>query len=805
MKHLFTLFCIIAYLLSGTLLAQNCTDPNLVQVIVQLVPDTWANTETSWSLTNIAGETLATGTSAGDTICVNANACIHFNIQDTYGDGLIQGGFCNVYYNGETIAEYGNFGYNAHTEFGNCPAGTSCFFPISFTNDMLNQTQTIAPGNTWYAFVPDTTGIYKISICGLGNICAPTVWVYDHCSNLVWDNTQIGSLYVTNGNCDEQAVLNTYLAANTTYYIRIDNINDCMPTTNFWNMWFDGAISGCMDITACNYDPLAAIPLPNSCIYPGDPACPGGPDLVVVQEAIANSLSVSEMDNNDGCLIAEACVSGYGTRELLRFTTHIKNIGTKDYYIGNVPSSTSTSSTQFEWSPCHNHWHYSGYAEYLLYDQNDVPLPAGFKNGFCVMDLECSGGGTAKFGCSEMGISAGCGDIYDSGLGCQWVDITDIPDGFYKLIVRVNWDNSPDNLGYYELNHTNNWAQVCFNLTHDASGAHVMVVDDCPIVADCLGEPYGNAIVDCTGTCGGTQLRGDLDNDGILHTNDALAYLNYILDDNNTPATNCNDICDDGIVDIADAALLTACVLQNNSTHIDPVGTPPHSHCNFPVQAIVNPFDTATLSIVNINPAEKYFEIAIKNPSVYVLDYQLQLFGVEVIGAFNTITGNGYNIDIFFNGSGTILGLSPTETPLNRFTTPTVFLRVYYSSITQDQVCLVPMAMINVLYEHIVMETENACFDAYLFTGQNDIVAPNPLQVSIAPNPFNKVALFRFVNPQHTPHTLLIYNIAGKEVARYNNITNNQIELHRNNWSAGVYYYHLIGTQSQIGRFVVSD
>jgi hypothetical protein len=74
-----------------------------------------------------------------------------------------------------------------------------------------------------------------------------------------------------------------------------------------------------------------------------------------------------------------------------------------------------------------------GYAEYILFRNNGNPIPIGFKNGFCVMDLECSDGGTAKFGCSNMGITAQCGDIYDAGLECQWIDITDVDPGDYIL------------------------------------------------------------------------------------------------------------------------------------------------------------------------------------------------------------------------------------------------------------------------------------------------------------------------------------------------------------------------------------
>ena len=63
------------------------------------------------------------------------------------------------------------------------------------------------------------------------------------------------------------------------------------------------------------------------------------------------------------------------------------------------------------------------------------------------MDLECSDGGTAQYGCSIMGISAGCGDIYGAGLSCQWIDITTVPDGDYTMVVRTNWDQDPDAVG----------------------------------------------------------------------------------------------------------------------------------------------------------------------------------------------------------------------------------------------------------------------------------------------------------------------------------------------------------------------
>ena len=185
-----------------------------------------------------------------------------------------------------------------------------------------------------------------------------------------------------------------------------------------------GLPEGCTDEAACNYNPAAELDN-GSCIYPGDPLCTG-PDLMVVESAIENSLQAETMmvDENN-CYIVEGCLNGYGERELVRFTTHIKNIGDIDYYIGTTAESTPHSSSNGVTATTTGTTR--GYAKYDLFTMDGQMLPIGFKNGFCVMDLECSDGGTFQYGCSNMGISAHCGDIYGAGLSCQWIDVTGIP------------------------------------------------------------------------------------------------------------------------------------------------------------------------------------------------------------------------------------------------------------------------------------------------------------------------------------------------------------------------------------------
>jgi len=200
------------------------------------------------------------------------------------------------------------------------------------------------------------------------------------------------------------------------------------------------------------------------------------PDLVVDQASLLRDLRTDLLDNNDPCYINEGCVGGLGDRQLIRFTTHIKNIGTTDYVVGTPPADPSLENDTWEYDQCHQHWHYEGYAQYLLFDQAGNEIPVGLKNGFCLMDSECSGGGTLQYHCGYQGVSAGCGDIYGWSLDCQWVDVTDVPSGIYRLVNRVNWTRDLDVNGQAESNYDNNSASVCIQLSRSANGTHLFQV-----------------------------------------------------------------------------------------------------------------------------------------------------------------------------------------------------------------------------------------------------------------------------------------------------------------------------------------
>jgi hypothetical protein len=217
--------------------------------------------------------------------------------------------------------------------------------------------------------------------------------------------------------------------------------------------------------------PQAAICSSNADCGPGQTCCDGGflgtcqtlapgescalPDLTVSTEAAQQSLEISfETFPETSCAIEEGCVDAPGLRRLLRFTTQTGNIGGTDIVLGDP-----TSTPGFEFAACHNHFHFEAYASYELLDAAGAVAARGHKQAFCLLDLAPLGTPGAppnpRFHCGFQGIQRGWSDIYDSGLDCQWVDITEVPEGDYTLRISIN----PERV-IPESDFTNNVAEV---------------------------------------------------------------------------------------------------------------------------------------------------------------------------------------------------------------------------------------------------------------------------------------------------------------------------------------------------------
>ncbi|MCB9295063.1 MAG: T9SS type A sorting domain-containing protein [Lewinellaceae bacterium] len=762
-----------------------CPDTSgFLSLTIEILTDQFAN-ETSWfvadsdgNLYGIAGGgTYSSNQLYTENICIPDSTCITVSILDSYGDGIFFPGFARIILEGDTLFSDGNFGSGYTIEF-NCGPGQSCDMAIPVEAGQ----HVAAYDDTWYVFTPDSVGAYSISTCGL-NDCDTKIWIYDTCEGIFVAEDNTGTIFFNDdeSDCAPQAVVSAFLEAGTPYIIRIGDNQDACPDSVRWEIIYDGPVTGCTDPASCNYNPLATVD-DGSCLPQGDPNCPDAPDLLVRQDILANSLALDSILSDDPCLIEEGCLQGYGMRDIIRFTTWIENIGELDYYIGQP----AYDNNQFTWNNCHNHFHYDGYAEYLLFTENGTEIPIGFKNGFCVIDLGCSTG-TPKYGCGNMGITAGCYDIYSASLPCQWVDVTDIPDGAYTFVTRVNWDNAPDKLGHIERDTLNNWAQACVILDRSSGKLEMTVADDCPPYVDCTGAPYGNAQLDCNGDCGGLALHGDLDLNGTQEIADAREYAVQILAQDIDPAP-CNDLNADGAVTVYDAALLASCI--NYGTAHTHQGYGVHDHCTFP-DGLTNTNDTVSLAIINADFDSAFIDIGIRNPRSKVNGYQFTMSGLNIMRVENLVDPAIYPMDPMGNGRQ-VIGLSFEDSLIQKNSEFLPLCRVFYTGQPDSFICIDEIIdIINENQERTVTRIVDGCVE-YALTGAASPYA-RQLQVQLYPNPFRQQTRLVFDNPDGKAFRLEISALNGQRVRTYENIAGGEVLIDGAGLPEGIYWYRLIG------------
>lgn len=777
MKHYLPL--IFGVFLAANLMAQCPESTATINVTTDNYPY-----EISWSLADLDGNVLHTEELVGQPtnslvstdVCIPSGLCVVFHIEDDFGDGINSPGGFEVLLDGNVVIQNIKFSTEYSSSF-NCPPGTSCNSPLTIVEGSYQTTF----DDHWYYFSPDSSGNYAITTCGLTD-CDTKIWIYESCGISVGNEDNQGTLFFGDnfGGCGEQAHVIGTMVAGDDYFIRIGDDNDSCGDTIAWEIYFDGLISGCTDPLACNYNPAATID-DGSCITFGDPACPDAPDLYLDEGIFRSSMYLATIDNSDDCLIQEGCLKGYGLRDIIRFSTHIANIGELDYYIG----LETADSGQFTFDNCHNHWHYDGYAEYLFFDESGQEIPIGFKNGFCVLDLGCNSG-SAKYSCNNMGISAGCYDEYWAELECQWVDITDIPDGDYTLVTRVNWDNAPDALGRVERDTLNNWAQACINIDRSSGQIAFNQIPDCQPYEDCAGVLYGDSQLDCNGVCGGPSLMGDLDIDLSQSELDLNLYAEGIISADLVP-TSCNDLSAEGSLDVYDACLFASC-LNYGAGHVH-VDNGPHNHCDFPIN-IIALNDEASLEIINSVPFE-YLDVGMTNLDSRVVGYQFSMSGIKINNVENLVDTALYDHMVMMDPlTNMVMSFSRNNDFIERSMTAQPLVRIYYSEIIGNEICIENIVgIINDNLERVPNTIEGACL---LISSLNQF---NGLkELSVFPNPTSNELTINWKGDQAVLGWELA-NLHGQVLREGNSVEKRQLKMDLSGLNAGLYFIKLLSSE----------
>jgi len=206
------------------------------------------------------------------------------------------------------------------------------------------------------------------------------------------------------------------------------------------------------------------------------------PDVVMDYFYLAKSFKVTKpllaqlvCAYDEGCLASSAAFymntyPEHHTRKLLHFSARFWNRGTASF-------RPDVKKDDWEWHSCHAHYHsMERFSDFDLIDENQVKVAEGHKASFCLEDTECDPGVERFFNCTDkgdQGISVGCADNYKNDIDCQWIDITDVPNGEYSIRVVVNpTRNVP------ESDYSNN-----------AAYCRVKIDDTTAVPSDCSIEP----------------------------------------------------------------------------------------------------------------------------------------------------------------------------------------------------------------------------------------------------------------------------------------------------------------------------
>jgi hypothetical protein len=169
----------------------------------------------------------------------------------------------------------------------------------------------------------------------------------------------------------------------------------------------------------------------------------GLPDLLVDLDRARVDLALRKADFAAGdCELDpdEACVDAPGERRLLHFAVETPNLGDGDMVLGEP----DPDNPAFHYSECHRHYHFEGYAAYRLIDAAGGQVAAGRKQAFCLLDTtryaadDPSVAERPRYNCDFQGIQRGWADVYHAALPCQFIDVTDVPDGPYTLEIHLN-------------------------------------------------------------------------------------------------------------------------------------------------------------------------------------------------------------------------------------------------------------------------------------------------------------------------------------------------------------------------------
>lgn len=266
-----------------------------------------------------------------------------------------------------------------------------------------------------------------------------------------------------------------------------------------------------------------------------------------------------------------------------------------------------------------------------------------------------------------------------------------------------------------------------------------------PLATISDGICYGNETIDCNGVCNGGAIMGDMNGNQLVELTDVDAFIIGILDQN-IVGSDCKDLSNDSFISVWDAALSANCALNA-------------ANCTFPNEN-TNLNETVEIGFTTINSLEQSIDIFIKNPQTTISGYELNISGIKISSVESLINPTQFPNNPRFNVNGNkIIELSINDSLIATSNQNTPFLRIYFDSITNPNICVENVIhFLDQSFRPVKVNLIDACV-------QFADIDENPISTfRILPNPANEMVEITFQNSKSENVSLTIFDAFGRIV-----------------------------------------
>jgi hypothetical protein len=168
--------------------------------------------------------------------------------------------------------------------------------------------------------------------------------------------------------------------------------------------------------------------------------------------------------------------------------------------------------------------------------------------------------------------------------------------------------------------------------------------------------------------------------------------------------------------------------------------------------------------------------------------FQFNISGVYIQSVVSLVNNVDFPVDLRFNANtNSIFGISPVDSAIKRANNPHGLVRVYFSGVSQNWICISEIVdVVNSNAERTSATIAGSCFPA---TVTNVVEKENLIYFHLVPNPANDNVTIMLQNPSGKSLTASLFDYSGR-IVKEMNVSANQTKINFNleDISSGIYF-----------------